>query len=121
MYAVNAVAYTLAGRDLTQGVVAFIQAAAPTLALDAAQNSVSALQTAVSSALSSARQPGTQVAVGDGASVSGATLPPLWQLLAGGLSSTFKLPENTQSIIWVGKVASGTPMTLIIGLNGNQP
>ncbi len=116
---VDALAYTLEGKNLTQGVPATIIPAAPTLAIDAAQNSASALQTALMAALDN-KSSAPVVAVGEGASISTGALPPLWQILAGGLGKTFTLPQNTQSITRAAKVNTSTPMTLIIGLGGGN-
>ncbi|WP_084045045.1 hypothetical protein [Deinococcus hopiensis] len=120
VYAVDALAYSVEGANLTQGVAASIEPVAPTLAIDAAQNGVSALQEALMAALNAKGQSGTKIAVGDGATISSDALPPLWQILAGGVGSTFTMPKNTQSISRVAKVRSNTTMTVIVGLGGEM-
>jgi hypothetical protein len=120
VYEIDALGYTRAGGNLTQGVPARVQVVAPSLALDAAQNSASALQTAVAGALKSAQSSAPQVAVGDGATVSGPTLPPLWQILGGGLADTFKMPAGSQSIVRVAQIDSHTPLTVLIGLSAGN-
>lgn len=115
---VDALAYTLEGKNLVQGVPASITPIAPTLAIDAAQNGASALQAALVAALEN-KSTAPVVAVGEGATISTNALPPLWQILAGGVGKTFTMPQNTQSITRAAKVNTSTPMTLIVGLGGN--
>lgn len=104
------------GQNLTQGVSARIEPIAPTLALDAAQNGANALQGAVKSALTANAGNGPKIAIGDGAAIASNALPPLWQILAGGIGETFALPKATQSISRIAEVDSNTQLTLIVGL-----
>ncbi|WP_135230563.1 hypothetical protein [Deinococcus fonticola] len=116
---VDALAYTLEGSNLTQGIPANIVPIAPTLGIDMAQNGAAALQGAVQSALENAGKSASQIAIGDGASISANALPPLWQILMGGVSKTFTMPTNTQSVMRAAKVSTNTPMTLIVGIGNN--
>ena len=120
VFEVDALAYSVEGKNLTQGVPARIEPVAPTLALDAAQNGVSALQGAVQSSLNAIGGNAPKIAIGDGASIASNALPPLWQILAGGVSQTFTMPKTTQSITRAAKVDSNTPMTLILGIGAQQ-
>lgn len=119
VFEVDALAYTVEGKNLTQGVPASISPVAPTLALDAAQNGASALQAALTTALSNTGN-APKIAIGDGASISSNALPPLWQILAGGVGQTFALPKATQSISRIAKVDSNTQMVLILGIGASQ-
>ncbi|WP_194165388.1 hypothetical protein [Deinococcus terrestris] len=120
VYAVDAIAYAQEAAGLTQGLRAEIRPVAPTLALDAAQNSANALNTFVQNAASAAAKgaQGNSVAIGDNLTISGPSAASLAQTLLGGLGSTFRLPENTQTISRIANVNGGTPMTVIVGLGG---
>lgn len=113
---IDALAFTQDGQNLTQGIPAAIEAAAPTLALDVAQNSASALQQYLMQSLNA--QGGSTVVNGGTNTISPNALPPLWQILAGGAGSTFQMPKTTQSVVRIAKVNSATKMTLIVGLTG---
>lgn len=119
IYSIDALAYSREPNGLTQGLAAQIQSVAPTLALDAAQNSANALNTYVqNTAAAAARGPGTNVAIGDNASLSGSAAATLAQTLLGGLGSTLRMPENTQSITRIATVKGNAPMVVIAGLGG---
>ncbi|GGO33474.1 hypothetical protein [Deinococcus humi] len=120
VFEIDALAYSVEGQNLTQGVPARIEPIAPTLALDAAQNGANALQGAVQSALSANAGSGPKIAIGDGAAIASNALPPLWQILAGGVGETFALPKATQSISRAAKVDSNTQLTLMIGIGAGQ-
>lgn len=120
VFEIDALAYSVEGKNLTQGVPARIEPIAPTLALDAAQNGANALQGAVQSALNANASNGPKIAIGDGAAIASNALPPLWQILAGGVGETFALPKATQSITRAAKVDSNTQLTLIIGIGAGQ-
>ena len=114
VFDIDALAYTQEGTNLTQGIPAVIEAAAPTLALDVVQNSASALQQYLMQSLNN--QGGTTVLNGGTNTISPNALPPLWQMLAAGAGSTFQLPKTTQSVVRIARVSSSTKMTLIVGL-----
>lgn len=116
VFEIDALAYSVEGNNLTQGVAARIEPIAPTLALDAAQNGVSALQGAVQSSLNAMTSNAPKIAIGDNATIASHALPPLWQILAGGVSQTFTLPKAAQSITRAARVDSNTPMVLILGI-----
>lgn len=120
VFEIDALAYSVEGQNLTQGVPARIEPIAPTLALDAAQNGANALQGAVQSALTANAGNGPKIAIGDGAAIASNALPPLWQILAGGVGETFALPKATQSISRAAKVDSNTQLTLIVGIGAGQ-
>lgn len=120
VFEIDALAYSVEGQNLTQGVPARISPVAPTLALDAAQNGASALQGAVQSALTANAGNGPKIAIGDGAAIASNALPPLWQILAGGVGETFSLPKATQSISRIARVDSNTQLTLIVGIGAGQ-
>ena len=117
--AIDALAYSRDANGLTQGLAAEIQAVAPTLALDAAQNSANALNTYVQNAAAAAlKNQGTSVNIGDNLTLSGPSVANLAQTLLGGLGSTFRMPENTQSITRIATVRGSVPMIVIAGLGG---
>jgi hypothetical protein len=120
IYAVDALAYSRDEGGLTQGLAAEIQAVAPTLALDAAQNSANALNSYVQNAAAAAAKSGqgTSVNIGDNLTLSGPSVATLAQTLVGGLGSTFRMPENTQSITRIATVKGNLPMIVIAGLGG---
>lgn len=119
IYAIDALAYSRDPGGLTQGLTAEIQAVAPTLALDAAQNSANALNTYVQNVAAAAiKNQGTSVNIGDNLTLSGPSVATLAQTLLGGLGSTFRMPENTQSITRIATVKGSVPMIVIAGLGG---
>ena len=120
IYAVDALAYSRDAGGLTQGLAAEIQAVAPTLALDAAQNSANALNSYVQNAAAAAAKSGqgTSVNIGDNLTLSGPSVATLAQTLVGGLGSTFRMPENTQSVTRIATVKGNLPMIVIAGLGG---
>jgi len=121
IYDIDALAYAREGSNLTQGLPADVKVVAPTLALDAAQNSANSLNTYVQNAAAAAKgTQGTSVAIGDNLSISGPSASSLASTLLGGLGSTFKMPENTQTIIRVATVPGNSPMTIIAGLGGEM-
>lgn len=120
VFEIDALAYSVEDQNLTQGVPARIEPIAPTLALDAAQNGANALQGAVQSALSVNAGNGPKIAIGEGAAIASNALPPLWQILTGGVGETFALPKATQSISRIARVDSNTQLTLIVGLGAGQ-
>lgn len=122
IHQVDALAYARDGNGLTQGIPAAVEVFAPTLALDAAQNSANALNTYVQNAAAAALKggSGTTINLGDGHTLSGPSAASLAQTLLGGLGATFKMPENTQSILRVASVKSTAPMIVIAGLGGGQ-
>ncbi|GGO37182.1 hypothetical protein [Deinococcus humi] len=122
IHQVDALAYARDGNGLTQGIPAAVEVFAPTLALDAAQNSANALNTYVQNAAAAALKggSGTTINLGDGNTLSGPSAASLAQTLLGGLGATFKMPENTQSILRVASVKSTAPMIVIAGLGGGQ-
>lgn len=122
IHQIDALAYARDGNGLTQGIPAAVEAFAPTLALDAAQNSANALNTYVQNAAAAAVKggSGTTINLGDGNTLSGPSAASLAQTLLGGLGATFKMPENTQSILRVASVKSTAPMIVIAGLGGGQ-
>lgn len=118
IYTVDALAYAREPGGLTQGLHADIKPTAPTLALDAAQNSANALNTYVQNLAAAAAKggQGTSINIGDNLTLSGPSAATLAQTLVGGLGSTFRMPENTQSISRVATVNGGTPMVVIVGM-----
>ncbi|WP_034359685.1 hypothetical protein [Deinococcus phoenicis] len=118
IYTVDALAYARETNGLTQGLHADIKPTAPTLALDAAQNSANALNTYVQNLAVAAAKggQGTSINIGDNLTLSGPSAATLAQTLVGGLGSTFRMPENTQTISRVATVNGGTPMIVIVGM-----
>lgn len=87
---------------------------------DAAQNSANALNSYVQNAAAAAAKggQGTSINIGDNLTLSGPSVATLAQTLVGGLGSTFRMPENTQSITRIATVKGNFPMIVIAGLSG---
>lgn len=120
IYSIDALAYARENGGLVQGIPATVEAIAPTLALDAAQNSASALNTYVQNVAVAAAKggSGTTINLGDGNTLSGPSAASLAQTLLGGLGSTFQMPQNTQSILRVASVKTNAQMVILAGLGG---
>ncbi|PNY79329.1 hypothetical protein [Deinococcus koreensis] len=118
IFAIDALAYSRDPGGLTQGLAAQIQVVAPTLALDAAQNSANALNTYVQNVAAAARTQGTSITLGDNLTLSGPSVATLAQTLLGGLGSTFRMPETAQSVTRIATVRGNVPLIVIAGLGG---